>query len=964
MASDSDASNFDAPLSSLAAPALGELAAGLAGLSGLSTQEAGAIERAVRHSLLDVLNAKLSRLLVLELHAARVTGRLTATDSAARWNEFIHWACQPEFWAEQEQNYPALAPRLGRVLSRRIDSALAMARHLVADRKELDALAGLSLGPLQTLSLGAGDSHDGGKTVAVLVFEAGRVVYKPRSVLVDQRLAECVDELAALHPGGTLMRVPRVLERGDHGWAEFIEHRHAQGPDELRSFYLGVGHWLALMRLLSGSDLHAENLIAHGPQPVVVDCETLFTPRVPSPPSGLGAAADRAAGLVSGTVLNVGLLPGRGQALGWRGVDNSALGALPGQQPQVLQPQILKAGTDEAHIGQVLVDAPPAQNHPSPRPALAEHWPDVLQGFESLSATLLQLDARQDLAARLARFKDCRVRVVTRATESYAELARMLWHPVSLRKEGQAREKAESLLRRMGQHTGLAPDSPAVVAAEVQDLMDGDVPVFETRVREGSLHGPGGTRWLPAQDLADAALLHWRHADLRLDHHVIRAALVSAFINDGWMPAEETLRVPDPVGTALDLRRRRQAAAIVRELLATAIRGDDDTVAWIAPVLGPTGWAVQPLEQDVYGGASGVALLVAAYLREQQAGRADAVEGLQDLLRALLNTLRLAQDKRQSERLKTKKPRPPAPGAYIGLGSEIWALLQLHEWRLVGGEAIERACAMAEWLPEAAQADELNDLLTGQAGAIVPLLLLAQRCAAPRYLALAQDIGDALLARATRQGGRAFWAHAHWPEGIGGFAHGTTGMAWVLSRLAQASGQPRFADMAQAALAFDDALFDEGEQNWLDLRMLEGAKTAAAWCHGAVGIGLAALDRCPALDQPAEAERVRRAAAAVRRLGLGWNHSLCHGDASCHELLLQALDAGVAPDGVTRDGLLAEFLSSLEQHGPVCGIARDVFVPGLMPGLGGVAYQLLRFHPQSDLPCLLLPGAGLWRRSP
>lgn len=36
-------------------------------------------------------------------------------------------------------------------------------------------------------------------------------------------------------------------------------------------------------------------------------------------------------------------------------------------------------------------------------------------------------------------------------------------------------------------------------------------------------------------------------------------------------------------------------------------------------------------------------------------------------------------------------------------------------------------------------------------------------------------------------------------------------------------------------------------------------------------------------------------------------------------------------------------------------MARDAFSPGLMAGAGGVAYQLLRLHPECDLPSVLLP---------
>ncbi|MBB5205240.1 type 2 lantibiotic biosynthesis protein LanM [Inhella inkyongensis] len=956
MASLRDASDFDAALGCLIAPHMAQLAAQLDDLPGLEASEAVVLTQSLNDSLLELLNAKLSRLLVLELHAAKQAGRLKATDSSARWTEFVQTAARPEFWAQQEINYPTLAARVRHMLTARCQAALQFARHLAQQRPHLDALAGHPLGLLRALSFGAGDSHQGGKTVVLLSFEQGRLVYKPRSVRIDRRLSDLVQTLSARLPGGSSMRVPRVLDGEDHGWTEFIAHRHAQGDAELAIFYRGIGHWLALMRLLSGSDLHAENLIAHGPHPVVVDCETLFTPRVSNPPSGLGDAADQAARLVSGTVLNIGLLPGRGQGLGWRGIDNSALGSLPGQQPMSLQPTILKAGTDEAHIGQVLMPAPAAQNHPSPEPALAQFWGEVLSGFDALTSELQVLDQAGELAPLLVAFEDCTVRVVTRATEVYAELGRMLWHPVSLHQEAPARERACDLMMRMGAQNALAPGRLEVVEAEVEDLLVGDVPMFVTTVAEGELQGPGGTRWLPPQSLAQSALTHWRDADLRLERHVIRAALVSAYINDGWMPAEQSLRVPVVDRERLDERRRIQAARILRELQATAIEGCDRSVAWIAPILGPAGWSVQPLEQDLYGGHSGIALLVASYVKEMQAGRADVIEGLPSLFERLLNTLELAEDKRWLERGRQKKMRPPPPGGYVGVASQIWTWLALEQLGCVDGRAVERACALAELLPEAAQADDMNDLLTGKAGAIVPLLQLARRTGQSGYLAQAVALGDALIAKASWRGEQLYWAHEQWPDGIGGFVHGASGMAWALEHLAKATAEPRFARAAAGAQAFDDALWDEEECNWLDLRGLEGARTAAAWCHGSVGIGLAALALDPELKDPLRRLRVQRAVDASARLGLGWNHSLCHGDASVYALLLRAQRAGVHSQEGDAPALLAQFLASLEAHGPVCGIARNVFVPGLMPGLGGVAYQLLAFHPDSRVPDVLTLG--------
>jgi lantibiotic modifying enzyme len=256
--------------------------------------------------------------------------------------------------------------------------------------------------------------------------------------------------------------------------------------------------------------------------------------------------------------------------------------------------------------------------------------------------------------------------------------------------------------------------------------------------------------------------------------------------------------------------------------------------------------------------------------------------------------------------------------------------------------------------------DEVYDVLSGTAGAIVPLLILERRTGAGRYLRMASQLGDRLCERAQRKGDVAFWTHPQWSEGMGGFAHGVTGMGWSLAKLAGETGATQHRQTARAAFAFEDALFDEEEQNFLDLRMLEGAKTAAAWCHGSVGIGLAHLDLDPDLANPSTRQILRRTAAATWRLGLGWNHCACHGDLGAWELLERAIALGEGPKDVTPLHLRELLLTSLEDHGPCCGLTRDAFAPGLMPGLGGIAYQLLRMHPAHGLPSILtLGGNGL-----
>ena len=976
---DQAAGGLERALSCLVGPAIDRLTTRLGAVAGLDAAEARAVHDGACAALTEAVLRKITRLLLLELNAARVTGQLHAADSAGRWDEWIAGTGHPEFWDALSEHYPTLLARTHTLIGNRCDAAVAMAERFAADRDELASIMGTDPGTIIEVSFGAGDSHRRGQTVVLIHTTNGRVVYKPRPVDVDLRLAELLDVVfdtgpdtgpdpGVDRPRAQHIRVPAVLAKNGYGWAEHVEHRHC-ATDELDSFYQGIGHWLAVMRLVSGSDLHSENVIAVGPVPVVVDCETLFTPHVASTPSGCGLAIDRAAELLGDSVLRTGLLPGRGRALGWRGVDSSAVGALPGQQPMIVMPVVIGVGTDEARMGYEQVPARTSKNHPSPDPVLATYWDRVVAGFTDLTARLRELDRAGRLDTPMNAFADCTVRVVVRATETYMELSRMLWHPVSLADQDAAIDEVRMLLAKHAENAAAAPGETDVIEAEIAELLGGDVPVFTTTPRTGLLAGPGGTSSGRRQDLVADAWERWRRGDESLDRQVIQGTLVSAYLNEGWLPDGSRMKAGRIDVERLDTRRRELAAGIMAGLRDAAFRAEDASVTWVAPVLNPTGWAIQPLGNDLYAGASGVAVLLAAYEFEVAHGRAEPVAGLPQLLEDTLATLRRVEDQDAEKRRGPMAIRPDAPGGYVGLGSRIWAWLLLRRIGAAGSDpddALRRASDLAAQLPSAIAQDEEFDLFRGMSGSVVPLLRLADASGEDRWSDLATDIGTRLLDHARRGNGHARWGNTRSPEGIGGTAHGATGISWALARLAKSSAvRPEqaavFGSAAAEGFAFEESLYDPALRGWIDLR--DGSHTAAAWCHGAVGIGVVSSDlgAGPGPGSP-DADRSRdvlqRAAAACWNDGLGWNHTLCHGDLGVWEVLDRALAAGLGPDGLDQATLDAHVIGSVEEFGPVSGLARDAFAPGLLPGVGGVAYQLLRMHPESPLPSVLLPDPG------
>src|SRR5690349_11376814 len=167
--------HFDKSLGCLVSPALDELATQLSFVAGLSERARDVITEATQESLYTVLHGKVSRLLVLELNAARVTGRLSGETSEQRWQNFLELSSSQSFWNNLASHYPSLLSRVDAIVRNRCLATLRFAQRWTTDRRRLEALC---TGDLHELSFGAGDSHRGGLTVAIVRGDGWSVVYK------------------------------------------------------------------------------------------------------------------------------------------------------------------------------------------------------------------------------------------------------------------------------------------------------------------------------------------------------------------------------------------------------------------------------------------------------------------------------------------------------------------------------------------------------------------------------------------------------------------------------------------------------------------------------------------------------------------------------------------------------------------------------------------------------------------
>jgi len=913
------------------------------------------------------LGPMLTRTMVVELQVASLEQRLAGTTPEERFEEFVDSLRGPDVALEILRQYPVLARQVVEHLERWVGNALQFLTHLATDAVTIRKLfiadepsagepsVGEAFGTLVEVEGGLSDPHRGGKGVFILRFDCGRrLVYKPRSLAVDAAFQELLQWLSehGLEPG---FRALKILDAGDHGWAEHVEAMPCASAEELRRFFWRQGAYIGLLYLLGATDFHHENLIAEGEHPVLVDLETLFHPFLAG--RRWGTIEETPGEAHRDSVLRSGLVPQR--IWGDRehaGVDLSGLTVRPGQLTPMPVLTTTDRGTDRMRFERRRLEIPVATSRPSlngQEVSALGHLGEIIEGFTHLGRLLIRhRDVLGAPGGPLAAFASAEVRVLLRQTAAYGTLLIESLHPHWL---GDAAER-ERFFDRLWGAVGEQPALEPIVPLEIRDLTRGDVPHFVTRPGCRDLWASDGEHFagfLPESGLERVERRLQRLSEDDLERQV--AALRAAF--DVVRLSEQQLERPR------GLRRESRHPAESRRLLAASRRIGDRLVrlafrgaegaSWLSlNHREPVGWELAPVGPDLYSGLSGIAFFLA------HLGALTGEGTFTELAREAISACRW--------QLAEEPERLPGVGAFSGWGGIVYTLLQLGV--LWGDEGLlDEAESVLDRLPRLVEEDRFLDLIAGSAGCLLPLLALAEHRPSQRLEELARRCGERLLATTEPQARGVGWVMPiAGPRPLAGISHGAAGAALALLRLGAVTGDERFHRTALAGIEYERSLFSPEEGNWPDLRAgaadfagldAGGEHFMNAWCHGAPGIGLARLAGLPCLDDAAVRQEIAVAVATTLEHGFGGNHSLCHGDLGNLDFLLaaaRAADDSALLHRVYRlaGGILDRFEAD-EAEGWLSGLPGGVEVPGLMVGLAGIGYGLARLAVPDRLPCLL-----------
>jgi type 2 lantibiotic biosynthesis protein LanM len=575
---------------------------------------------------------------------------------------------------------------------------------------------------------------------------------------------------------------------------------------------------------------------------------------------------------------------------------------------------------------------------------VASYSYDILKGFTEMYRLLMH-HQEEWLIQVLPRFERDDVRVFLRPTRTYATLLSESFHPAHLRDTFER----ERLFDNLWSGVSHQPYLRRIIAAERQDLWQCDIPLFTTQPGSRDLFTSQGERVVnfcpdPGIESVKRRIKQMGERDLALQQWIIRASLVTTLMGD-----RQTPKVPLGPCSFLAVTREQliqAASSIGTHLEVLAVHGKHG-VNWLGigavseSRSGPI-WQLQAAGLTLYDGLPGM-LLFLSYLAKLTGEQ-------QHLDLANLALITLQEQIEKSRSFDT----PLGIGAFSGLGSLIYLFAHLSVLR-EDDSFLQRAQELVEEVEPLIEQDKQFDIIAGSAGCIACLLTLHQIAPSARTLEAAIHCGEHLLSNAYELAGGLGWYTLRQGVALAGFSHGAAGIALSLFRLAHVSQQERFHQAALAALTYERSLFSPEQGNWV--RFLDQGEQdfSVAWCHGAPGIGLARLACLSYLDDTQIRQEIQIALETTRKKSFGNNQSLCHGDLGNLETLLTATQLLDDPDyRADLRRLTALIFGGIQERGWVTGVPLGVETPGLMVGLAGIGYELLRLAAPEHVPSVLL----------
>lgn len=326
---------------------------------------------------------------------------------------------------------------------------------------------------IASISMSMGDTHDNGKSVAILTFKNGKkVVYKPKNLKIANKIDGFMQYLNENH--NTQFYIIKRLVKNDYTFEEFIVQTNVPNIEDIKEFYKNYGELIGLSYIMNGSDFHYENIIAYGKSPIIIDMETFLHQLAPLRTENQikNSIRDKLSESVIGSsMLPVKIMKERSND-GLQGVDLSGLSY--GRNKFPFNVLVIKdPATDEMRYEWDKSYIEECQNVPMYNDELFPYERYKTFIYEGFISFLNEIENSKETIIKYIEnhFANINVRQIIRPTQKYTDLLRFSYHPTCMENAIEREKVLHNLWAYSYKNKLLAK-------FEFEEMLNGDIPQF------------------------------------------------------------------------------------------------------------------------------------------------------------------------------------------------------------------------------------------------------------------------------------------------------------------------------------------------------------------------------------------------------------------------------------------------------------------------------------------------------
>lgn len=873
-----------------------------------------------------LFKAYFNRIMILDIHCKKNIGMLKGKNPEEQYEYYEkNFLYNPAYLQSLFAEFPELERLLQQSVVQQEEMEHKIKDRLEQDREEITELfcENQSFGSAVEIDLSVGDTHNGGCSTTKVILDNGVTLYYKNHKAQKAQWYQELYRYLCKKTGITCKEV-RCLVRETYGWEEKIEKKDCKTKEEIERYYFRLGIHLCIGYVLSATDLHGENIIAHGEHPVIVDYETFPGYYIKKEES---SAERKSETILGNSVIHTGMLPiltwGKGEnTVLMSAVGNECRITTPFRMPVVKKDKTSDMYIDYEHVEIELKECVVYFNGKPVRPE--EYMEELIRGFQAAYRVFVN-DAE---AVRMSeRFFMEKARIILRHTQQYAMYRTVSLHPDYM-KSRDDRVKLLQIIHKEGE----AEIYRQIRDYEIECLAELDIPYFEIcgDSRDifcgNSLRIPDFLDKTPREQWMNH-IKELSEKDLNRQSDFIRLSM-------GLLGEKKSSLCIAGEDKADKYRISRMIKRMADWLCDTAVITEKLDITWIGlNFLKRGGWKLHAVGMYLYGGISGIAVFLGEYLKSFKDKRA------QWCFELAVNKMKRYTEKFCSESVREQ---PVKTGIVDGEASLVWVYLQLFE--MSGDiEYLDYASRHFRGMKRYFYEDHYFDLLSGNAGAILAAIHLYQTTGEKEYLDMAEELERCLWEHRCEMESGSGWKIPGMEIPLAGMAHGNSGFLLAYTMLYKAVRKKEYLDKIKSILTYEDSLYSEEYGNWLDLRCPDRNKIMNAWCHGAPGILLARMELKEIMGNAAVNRDIGRCVKGILQQKEMNKICICHGVAGNLIILdrySKSFKDGM-PDGFTVV-LKARLLQMLEQSENIS--VTESRNPAFMNGISGVGYVLLKLY--------------------